>query len=59
MGNQSDVVMSGVVDSGRERGHGNIDANEPERTSQRVFGASHSQPQGRYQPDTRSNQRGR
>jgi len=32
MGNQSDVVMSGVVDSGRERGHGNIDANDPEQS---------------------------
>jgi hypothetical protein len=28
-GDRSDVVMSGVVDSGRERGHGNIDANDP------------------------------
>ena len=28
MGNQSDAVMSGVVDSGRECGHGNIDAND-------------------------------
>jgi hypothetical protein len=26
---QSDVVMSGAVDSGRESGHGNIDANDP------------------------------
>jgi hypothetical protein len=25
------VVMSGVVDSGRESGHGNIDANDPNR----------------------------
>ena len=33
MGNQSDVVMSGVVDSGRERGHGKIDANDPFRKS--------------------------
>ena len=32
MGYQLDVVMSGVVDSGREHGHGNIDANHPERT---------------------------
>jgi hypothetical protein len=28
---QSDVVMSGAVDSGRESGHGNIDANDPKR----------------------------
>ena len=30
-GSRSDVVMSGVVDSGRESGHGNIDANDPSR----------------------------
>jgi hypothetical protein len=29
-GSRSDVVMSGIVDSGQQRGHGNIDANEPE-----------------------------
>ena len=29
-GSLLDVAMSGVVDSGRERGHGNIDANDPE-----------------------------
>lgn len=28
-GSRSDVVMSGVVDSGRESGHGSIDANDP------------------------------
>ena len=27
------VVMSGVADSGRKSGHGNIDANDPERNS--------------------------
>jgi hypothetical protein len=32
-GSPSDVVMSGVVDSEREIGHGNIDANDPRRTS--------------------------
>src|SRR6267154_2341002 len=32
-GSRSDVVISGVVDSGRERGHRNIDANDPIRTS--------------------------
>jgi hypothetical protein len=26
------VVMSGVVDSGRPRGHGNVDGNHPKRT---------------------------
>ena len=31
-GPQSKVVMSGVVDSGREIGHGNIDANDPTET---------------------------
>jgi hypothetical protein len=31
-GSRSNVV-TGVVDSGREIGHGNIDANDPERTS--------------------------
>jgi hypothetical protein len=31
-GSRSDVVMSGVVDSGRESGHGNIDGNDPIRT---------------------------
>src|SRR5258708_5913755 len=31
-GSRSNVVMSGVVDS-REVGHGNIDANDPKRTS--------------------------
>jgi len=31
-GSRSDVVMSGVVHSGRESGHGNIDANDPIRT---------------------------
>ena len=29
----SDVVMSAVVDSGRERGRGNIDANDPKLLS--------------------------
>jgi NADH-quinone oxidoreductase subunit D len=29
---QRDVVMAGVVDSGRENGHTNIDANDPRRT---------------------------
>jgi hypothetical protein len=33
-GFRSDEVMSGVVDSGRESGHGNIDANDPQRASQ-------------------------
>src|SRR4029077_13379725 len=28
-GSRSDVVMSGVVDSRREGGHGDIDANDP------------------------------
>jgi hypothetical protein len=32
-GSRSDVVMSGVVDSGRDNGHGNIDANDPKRSS--------------------------
>ena len=31
-GSRPDVVMSGAVDSGRESGHGNIDANDPKRT---------------------------
>jgi hypothetical protein len=31
------VVMSGVVDSGRESGHGNVDANDPSRTSAASF----------------------
>src|ERR1700720_2455676 len=31
-GSRSDVVMSGVVDSGPESGHGNIDANDPKAT---------------------------
>jgi hypothetical protein len=31
-GSRSAVVMSGVVDSGRESGHGNIDANDPKAT---------------------------
>ena len=31
-GSQSDVVMSGVVDSGPGSGHGNIDANDPQQT---------------------------
>jgi len=29
---QSDVAMAGVVDSGRENGHTNIDANDPKPT---------------------------
>lgn len=29
-GSRSDVAMSGVVDSGRQIGHGNIDANDPD-----------------------------
>jgi hypothetical protein len=33
-GFRSDEVMSGVVDRGRESGHGNIDANDPQRASQ-------------------------
>lgn len=28
--------MSGVVDSGRKSGHGNTDANDPKRMSERV-----------------------
>src|SRR5260370_41329892 len=32
-GSRSDVVVSGVVDSGRESGHGNIDANDPKLPS--------------------------
>ena len=32
MGSKCDVVTSGVVNSGRERGHVNIDANDPKRT---------------------------
>ncbi len=35
-GCRSDVVMSGVVDCGRESGHGNIDANDPKETSHLV-----------------------
>ena len=31
-GSRSDVAMSGVVDSGRQIGHGNIDANGPKRS---------------------------
>src|SRR3954447_3015336 len=33
----SDAVMSGVVDSGRERGHGNVDANDPKGTLRHVI----------------------
>lgn len=29
----TDLVMSGIVESGRESGHGDIDANDPEQTS--------------------------
>jgi hypothetical protein len=32
-GSRSDVVMSALVDSGRESGHDNIDANDPKPTS--------------------------
>jgi hypothetical protein len=28
--------MSGVVDSGQQSGHGNIDANDPKRTRQMI-----------------------
>src|ERR1700682_5693072 len=36
-GSRTDVVMSGVVKSGRESGHDNVDANDPYRISRRTM----------------------
>jgi hypothetical protein len=43
-GVRSDVVMSGVVGSGQEIGHGNIDANDPEGRSALNFAVMQNGP---------------
>src|SRR6266851_2382573 len=41
-GSRSDVVMSGIVDSGQESGHGNIVANDPSETLAANFVVMHN-----------------